>query len=164
MLWFSAFNLVWVSLSIALSKPPYSLNPTHLGLYSLAGVSGLLVTRWAGSLTDCHGPHVVVIGCLIAGAIGATILLIDIGNPVLCVIGLAIFDAGCFGDQTANRVAVVSIDPPQFGNYSSVYLTLYYAAGAIGSSLVTPILLIWGWTRVAVVGVVWPPRARSSNC
>lgn len=100
-------------------------------LYSFAGVLGLLVTSWAGSLTDRHGPHVVVIGCLIAAAIGATILLIDIGNPVLCVIGLAIFDAGCFGAQTANQVAVVSINPPQFGHYNSVYLTLYYTAGAI---------------------------------
>ncbi|WP_445342615.1 MFS transporter [Bifidobacterium sp. ESL0827] len=84
-------------------------------LYSLAGVLGLLVTSWAGSLTDRHGPHVVVIGCLIAAAIGATILLIDIGNPVLCVIGFAIFDAGCLGTQTANQVAVVSINPPQSG-------------------------------------------------
>lgn len=58
--------------------------------------------------------------------------------------GLADFDAGCFGAQTANQVAIVSIDPPQSGNYSSVYLTLYYTAGAIGSSLVTPILINLG--------------------
>ena len=82
------------------------------------------MTRWAGSLTDRHGPHVVVICCLIAAAIGAAILLIDIANPVLYVTGLADFDAGCFGAQTANQVAIVSIDPPQSGNYSSVYLTL----------------------------------------
>ena len=110
------------------------------------------MTRWAGSLTDRHGPHVVVIRCLI----GAAILLIDIGNPVLCVTGLADFDAGCFGAQTANQVAVASIDPLQSGNYSSVYLSLYYTAGAIGSSLVTPILTIWGWTRVALAGTVLP--------
>ena len=152
MLYFSAFSLVWVGLSIALSKPPYSLNPTQIGLYSLAGVLGLFVTRWAGSLTDRHGPHVVVIGCLISAAI----LLIDIGNSVLCVTGLADFDAGCFSAQTANQVAVVSIDPPQSGNYSSVYLSLYYTAGAIGSSLVTPILTIWGWARVALVETVLP--------
>ncbi|MBI0136179.1 MULTISPECIES: MFS transporter [Bifidobacterium] len=114
------------------------------------------MTRWAGSLTNRPGPHVVVIGCLIAAAIGAAILLIDIGNPVLCVTGLAVFDASCFGSQTADQVAVVSIDPPQSDNYSSVYLTLYFATGAIDSSLVTPILSIWGWTGVALVGVVLP--------
>lgn len=82
------------------------------------------------------------IGCLIAAATGAAILLIDISNPFLYVTGFVIFDAGGFGAQTANRIAVVPIDPPQSGNYNSIYLTLYYAAGAIGSSLVKPILKI----------------------
>lgn len=58
--WFYAFNLVWVNLSIAFSKTPYSLNPTQIGLYSLTGVLGLLVTRCASSLYDRYGPHVVV--------------------------------------------------------------------------------------------------------
>ena len=155
MLWFSAFNLVWVGLSITLSKPPYNLNLTQIGLYSLAGVFGLLVTRWAGSLTDRQGPHVIV-DCLIAAAIGATNLLIDIGNPVLCVTGLSFFDAGCFGTQTANQVGEYPSIHPSPVNYSSLYLTLYYAADAIASSLVTLILSIWELIRVALAGVVLP--------
>lgn len=40
-LWFFAFSLIWVGVSLALSLPPYSLAPTTVGLYSLAGLAGM---------------------------------------------------------------------------------------------------------------------------
>ena len=51
-LWYFAFNLIWVGLARYLAQPPYSLGPTAIGQYSLAGLLGFVVLPWTGRLAD----------------------------------------------------------------------------------------------------------------
>lgn len=145
MLWFFAFNLIWVGISLRLAQPPYSLNPTTIGLYSLAGTLGLLVTRLSGRAADRYGTARIMTIGLIAAAAGAAVLTVALGHPAWTIAGLAIFDAGCFAAQVANQVIVVSLDQHRSGTLSSVYLLLYYAAGAIGTATTGLLLTTAGW-------------------
>lgn len=51
-----------------------------------------------------------------------------------------LFDAGCFAAQAANQSQVIAIDPERSGSLSSVYLVLYFIAGAIGTALAALLL------------------------
>lgn len=160
MLWFFAFNLVWVGLVLRLAQPPYELSPAAIGCYSLAGVLGLLVTRAAGRLADRFGSQVVITTGLAVATCATLALTFSLGSPVGTAAALALFDAGCFAAQVANQASIIAIDPCQSGALSSAYLTLYYAAGALGTAA-AGVIVTSGWptvtllaTTVAVAAVI----------
>jgi predicted MFS family arabinose efflux permease len=154
MLWFLAFNLIWVGLSVRLAQPPYSLDATAIGFYGLAGTLGLVLTRIAGRVADRCGARRVIIAGLILATAGAACLVAALGNPVLTAASLATFDAGCFTAQVANQMIVVSLDQDRSGTLSSAYLLLYYAAGAVGTATAALILATLGWEMLAVLAAV----------
>ncbi|KML49327.1 MFS transporter [Burkholderia cepacia] len=168
MLWFFAFNLVWVGLAIRLAEPPYGMSAAAIGAYSLAGVLGLGVTRVAGKFTDRFGDRAVIRCGLVVAALSALLLGVALGSPGWMGVGLATFDAGCFAAQVANQSRVVAIQPARAGALSAAYLTLYYAAGAIGAVAAGILNERIGWgammivTAVAITaaGLVGPAPAR----
>lgn len=154
MLWFFAFNLIWVGISVRLAQPPYSLGPTTIGLYSLAGTLGLAVTRLAGRAVDRWGTRRTMTTGLVAAATGAASLGVGLGYPGWTIAGLAVFDAGCFTAQVANQVVVVSLDQHRSGALSSVYLLSYYTAGAVGTAVAGILIVAVGWPLLAAIATL----------
>ncbi|WP_222853535.1 MFS transporter [Fodinicola acaciae] len=150
MLWFFAFNVVWVGLVICLAAPPYGQSSAAIGLYSLAGVLGLAVTRLAGRLADRYGTRVVMTTALTTAALSALALTITLGQPGWSAVTLALFDAGCFAAQVANQARVVAIDPERSGALNAAYLTCYYAAGATGTAIAGTLAANAGWPAVTL--------------
>lgn len=154
MLWFFAFNLIWIGLAVCLAAPPYNLDAATIGLYSLAGLLGLVVTRVAGRLADRFGSRIVIVCGLALAAVSACALAIAPGHPVATVAALAVFDAGCFAAQVANQSGVVAIQPMRTGALSSAYLTFYYVAGAIGTAMAGTIVISAGWETIALLAAI----------
>ncbi|MFD8866636.1 MFS transporter [Streptomyces sp. NPDC059590] len=144
-LWYFAFNLIWVALALALARPPHSLDPTAIGLYSLAGLLGLAALPLTGRLTDRYTPHTVITAGMLAAAAGAALLATGLDTPPATAFGLALFDAGCFVAQAANQSRIIALNPRRSGSLSSVYLVLYFTIGAIGTALAAPLLSTLGW-------------------
>ncbi|RMB82563.1 MFS transporter [Streptomyces shenzhenensis] len=153
-LWYFAFNLMWVALALTLAAPPHSLDPTAIGLYSLAGLLGLAVLPLTGRLTDRHAPAAVITHCTLAAAAGTALLAIGVNTPPLLVLGLALLDAGCFAAQAANMSRVIALDPRRSGSLTSVYLVLYFMTGAVGTALAAPLLNLLGWQGTTLTALV----------
>jgi predicted MFS family arabinose efflux permease len=166
-LWYVAFNLVWVALALALARPPHSLGPSAIGLYSLAGALGFVVLPLTGRLTDRYGTRSVVTGALLTAAAGTAVLATGLGAPPVTAFGLALFDAGCFAAQAANQSRVIALDPERSGSLSSVYLVLYFTIGALGTGLAAPLLDLLGWRGAALTALaallLAVPVARTSR-
>jgi predicted MFS family arabinose efflux permease len=163
-LWFAAFNLVWVDLTLHLTASPEHLSPGQVGLLSLVGAVGLAVTRVAGVLADRHGPRVVIGGSLLASTAGGALLIAGGANLVITAVGLAVFDAGCFAAQVANQSRVLALDPPRAGRMNSLYLLLYYASGSLAAAA-APVLLTtttWMTCAIAATGLVATAAAIST--
>lgn len=152
-LWYFAFNLVWVTLVLALGRPPHSLTSTDIGLYSLAGVLGFAVLPLTGRLADRYTPGMVIIAGMLVAAAGTALLATGLGTPPVTALGLALFDAGCFAAQAANQSRVMAIDPGRSGSLSSVYLVLYFIVGAIGTALAAPLLQAIGWQGTSLTAL-----------
>ncbi|MFJ8931425.1 MFS transporter [Streptomyces sp. NPDC102364] len=151
-LWYLAFSLVWVALTVRLAQPPYGLDAAHIGLYSLAGALGFAALPVAGRLGDRYSPRAVIAGSMVVAAAGAGLLCTGLDRPAVTAAGLALVDAGCFTAQAANQTRVMSIDPARSGSLSGVYLLLYFLAGALGAGAAAPLVAVGGWG--AASGVV----------
>lgn len=152
-LWYFAFNLIWVTLTLRLAQPPHSLSPSAIGLYSLAGVLGFAVLPLTGRLTDRYTARTVITVSMLVASAGTALLSVGLGTPPATALGLALFDAGCFAAQAANQSQVIAIDSERSGSLSSVYLVLYFITGAIGTALAAPALETLGWHGTSITAL-----------
>lgn len=163
-LWYLAFSLVWVALTVRLAQPPYGLDAAHIGLYSLAGALGFAALPVAGRLGDRYSPRAVIAGSMVVAAAGAGLLCTGLDRPAVTAAGLALVDAGCFTAQAANQTRVMSIDPARSGSLSGVYLLLYFLAGALGAGAAAPLVAVGvGVRRAGRCAGRWWWRGRWSS-
>ncbi|HWW70263.1 MAG TPA: MFS transporter [Duganella sp.] len=149
-LWFFAFSLIWMGLSLALALPPLNLSPTTIGLYSLAGVAGIVATRAAGQLADKFGSRPVVLAGLALALLCASAMPLSLNIAPLMLLALALFDTGLFSAQVANQRRVLSIAPQQPARFNSVYMVVYFVGGSLGTAVGGPLVATLGWPAVAI--------------
>jgi predicted MFS family arabinose efflux permease len=153
-LWFFAFSLVWMGLSLALALPPLGLSPTAIGLYSLAGVAGILATRAAGQLADRFGSRPVVLAGLALALLCALVMPFVLGVAPLMLLALALFDTGLFSAQVANQRQVLSLDPRRPAQFNGVYMVTYFVGGSLGTAVGGPLVSSFGWPAVGITAAM----------
>lgn len=149
-LWFFAFCAVWAGLAVALSEPPFSYSPERIGLYALAGLSGMLVTPLAGLLTDRVGARRVILAGLVLAGSAALVAAFGLASTAVTLACLALFDAGLFAAQVANQSRVLSIDPAAPARFNSAYMIVYFVGGSVGTAYGAAMADALGWTTTAV--------------
>ncbi len=153
-LWFFAFSLIWMGLSLALALPPLNLSPTAIGLYALAGVAGIVATRVAGQLADMFGSRPVVLAGLALAFFCALAMSRALSLAPLMLLALALFDTGLFSAQVANQRRVLGIAPRRPAPFNSVYMVTYFVGGSLGTAVAGPLVSTFGWPAVAVLAAV----------
>lgn len=148
-LWFFAFSLIWVSLSLALALPPLSLSASLIGLYSLAGLAGIVATRVAGQMADKFGSRKVVLVGLSLAFVCALIMAPSLSVAPLILVTLALFDAGLFAAQVASQRLVLTIDPSRPARFNSAYMVVYFIGGSAGTAVGGLIISLAGWPTAA---------------
>ncbi|MUM22147.1 MFS transporter [Mycobacterium sp. CBMA271] len=144
-LWFFAFCVMWSGLAVALSEAPYSYSPERIGLYALAGLTGIGATRLAGVWTDRVGARRVVgIGLAVAliAALGSSVAL---SNSVAMFVCLGLFDAGLFAAQVANQSTVLAIQRDAPARFNSAYMVVYFVGGSLGTAFGATAVEWFGW-------------------
>lgn len=148
-LWFFAFCAVWAGLAVALSEPPLSYSAERIGLYALAGLSGMLVTPLAGLATDRVGARRVIVAGLVMAGAAAIVAAFSLASTVVTLSCLAVFDAGLFAAQVANQSTVLSIDPTAPARFNSGYMVVYFVGGGVGTACGAATVDAYGWTATA---------------
>lgn len=153
-LWFFGFCAVWAGLAVALSEPPYSYSAGRIGLYALAGLSGIAATRIAGAWTDRVGARrVILVGLALAGCaalVGGAVL----PNTAATLACLALFDAGLFAAQVANQSTVLALNPAAPARLNSAYMVVYFVGGSLGTMFGATVVDWFGWSTTTVITAI----------
>lgn len=149
-LWFFAFCAVWAGLAVALVQAPYSRSPEQVGLYALAGLTGLVATQVAGRWTDRVGARRVILVGLVLALAAAVTLGFVLSSMVAAMVCLAVFDAGLFAAQVANQSTVLAIDPCAPARFNSGYMVVYFVGGSLGTAAGSAAVDRLGWTFTTV--------------
>jgi len=153
-LWFFAFSLVWIGLSVALARPPISLSSARIGVYALAGLLGVAATRVAGAAADRHGPRTVILSGLAAATVCTLTMTESLRLAPVLLAGLAVFDAGLFSAQVANQSAVLGIDPARPAQFNGAYMVVYFIGGSVGTAIGGSLIDLVGWAGIGLTATI----------
>ena len=149
--WFFAFCVVWASLGVALSQPPYSYSSVRIGGYAFAGLAGIVATRVAGAWTDRIGARRVLLVGLVIALTAAVTLSVDLSNTIVTLVCVALLDAGLFAAQVANQYTVLAIDPVAPARFNSAYMLVYFIGGTLGAAFGAAAVGWFGWPATIAV-------------
>jgi predicted MFS family arabinose efflux permease len=152
-LFFAAFSTFWTTLAFLLGTPNYHLGPGTAGSFGILGATGALIAPIAGRLNDRRGSRFVIsigVGVMVLGFL----VLWAFGYHMLgLVIGVIILDFGAQANQISNQTRIFGQLPQARSRVNTIYMTLYFLGGSIGSALSTWAWARWKWNGVCALGV-----------
>jgi predicted MFS family arabinose efflux permease len=156
---FGSFSCFWTTLTFLLSAH-YGLGPSVAGSFGLIGAVGAMVAPFAGRMADRLGARAVV---TVAGAVLTASYLwlwlteqapFAIGLHMAgLVIGVVVLDMGAQMMQVGNQTRIFSLDQSARSRINTVYMTMYFAGGAIGSALASWTWSRWQWNGVCALAL-----------
>ena len=155
---FAAFSCFWTMLAYLL-QAHYGLGPGVAGTFGLVGAAGALAAPFAGRLADRRGTRNVV--SFAGAAITASFVWLWLSDrlpmPRLLhlaglVVGVIALDAGTQVMQVANQTRIFGLNPAARSRLNTIYMTMYFIGGALGSALAGVAWNRFGWTGVCALG------------
>jgi predicted MFS family arabinose efflux permease len=154
---FASFSCFWTTLAFLL-QAKYGMGPGVAGAFGVVGAAGALAAPFAGRLADRRGTRYVV---TTAGAIlSASYLwmLVSERAPVSValhmlglVLGVVALDVGAQMMQVANQTRIFGLGAQARSRLNTIYMTMYFVGGALGSALATLAWTRWQWDGVCAL-------------
>lgn len=151
---FGSFSCFWTTLAFVLHAH-YGLGAGVAGSFGLIGAAGALVAPFAGRMGDRLGARAVVTvaGAVLTGSylwlwLAETAPLHLAVHIAALVVGVVVLDVGAQMMQVGNQTRIFSLDQDARSRINTVYMTMYFSGGAVGSALATWTWSRWGWNGV----------------
>ncbi|WP_076757541.1 MFS transporter [Edaphobacillus lindanitolerans] len=149
-----SFTGVWTFLPFHLGGAPFNLSLEAISYTYLAYGIGVIGSPLAGWLAGRFGLRPVrIAGILI---MSAGILMTLGGTTPAVVAGLCVVCLGFFTAHSLTSATVARDARHHKGSASSLYLVSYYIGVASGSTLLSPLWSIGGWTLLIVFAAAVP--------
>jgi predicted MFS family arabinose efflux permease len=149
---FAAFSVLWTSMVLPLSAPPYSLSHTQIGLFGLAGVAGALAASRAGRWAD-QGLGQTVTG------VALTLLTLSWvatgfaqSSLLALVLGVVVLDFAVQAVHVTNQSMILAARPDAQSRLIGAYMIFYSFGSAVGAIAATQVFAFWGWFAVCALG------------
>jgi predicted MFS family arabinose efflux permease len=152
MLIFATFNVLWTSMVLPLSAPPFSLSHTEVGLFGLAGVAGALTAGRAGHLAD-RGWSQWTTGVSLVLMLAAWIPIAMTGVSLWALAaGVVMLDLAIQAVHVTNQSMILAARPAAGSRLIGGYM-VFYSIGSAGGSIASTAMYAWaGWPGVCVLG------------
>jgi MFS transporter, YNFM family, putative membrane transport protein len=127
-----AFVTVYNYLTFRLSRPPFGLSSTVIGLLFAAYLAGTLTSAAAGRLADRHGRYLVLAAGVLVAVAG--VLLTLSGSLALIVTGLVVLTGGFFAAHSAASGWVSARARVAPAQASALYMCAFYVGSSLAGS------------------------------
>jgi predicted MFS family arabinose efflux permease len=144
---FAAFSCFWTTVTFLLSGRSFGYTQTEIGLFALVGAAGAGCVLFGGRLLDRHrnlawpvtGAALVLLlasfGVLAAGTYGLAWL----------AVGALLMDACSQAVHVTNQAVLYDLVDGARSRITTVYMTVYFVGGALGTTVGTAAYDRWGW-------------------
>jgi predicted MFS family arabinose efflux permease len=149
---FGAFSVFWSTLAFHLAALPAHYGSVVVGAFGIVGVVGALAAPLVGRFADKRDPRILN-GLAIAVTLGSFGVLAAGGASLgALAVGVVLLDLGAQTNHVSNQARIFSLDSALRSRLNTIYMTSYFAGGALGSWAGA---LAWsraGWGGVCAVG------------
>ena len=149
-LWFAAFNAMWATLALHVSKPPFNYDAQQIGLFGIIAMSGIIGAKLSGKWVPKFGSYRILIASMALIIVGFIIAALFADRLWGLALGIILIDLGVFSGQVANQVRIFSIDPAAQSRINAVYMLFYYSGATLGSAIGIKIISHFNWFFVCV--------------
>ncbi|MBS0448221.1 MAG: MFS transporter [Proteobacteria bacterium] len=157
---FAAFSLFWTTVPLHLAAAPWSLSQSQIALFALAGVAGAIAAPITGRLADRGWSAVatpVALLLIVAGFVLS--LVVAPGRPGslgLLVAAAIVLDMGVSASLLLSQRAIYALGASVRGRLNGLFMAMFFAGGALGSSVGAWSYATGGWTVSALIGGALP--------
>lgn len=158
---FLVFNFLWTGLTFLLSGAPFYFDSFTIGLFGLAGVSGILSSKKAGSLSDKgSGEKVILYSWLLLGISWLVLMNVPIfssysiiGAVVFLVIGIILLDAAMQAQHITNQTFILSSHNKEESRALTAYMACNLLMGSV-SNLITSLSYAYiKWIGICTISI-----------
>ena len=160
---FAAFSLFWTTTPLLLAGPAFHLSQGGIALFALAGVAGSIAAPIAGRLAD-RGLSRPATGLAML-AVALAFLMTHIGQQGstlalgLLVAAAILLDFGVAANMTIGQRAIFMHGAEFRARLNGLYMTTFFAGGAIGSAVGGWAYAQGGWNLASLIGFILPVLA-----
>lgn len=160
---FGAFSVFWTAVPLWLSGSQFGLTQRGIAGVALAGVAGAIAPPLAGRLAD-RGHSKLGTGMAIIAVICA-FLLTDLARGAsalslgLVVVAAILLDFAVSANLVFGQRAIYALGAAQRGRINGLFMSTFFAGGAIASALSGWTYAHFGWPAVSVLGIALPSLA-----
>ncbi|SPL70819.1 MFS transporter [Acinetobacter stercoris] len=149
---FAMVTLLFTSMTFILANAPYHFNEFQIGLFGIVGIAGVFSTRWAGfQISQNNEQKVATVSISIIIGSWLLIYFAQISLYIyLCGVIFAYFALSAL--HVLNQNLVYRISLAARSRINSIYMTMYFTGGVIGSMSSVYAWKHWGWTACVIIG------------
>ncbi len=149
---FASFSVFWTTLALLLQSPRFNLGSAYAGAFGVIGLVGVLAAPLAGRAADRIGPErVVAMGAVVSLAAWLVFgLWLSLAGLVL---GVVLLDFGAQVSMVSNQSIIYALRPEARSRLNTVFMTIMFLGGALGSAAATVAWQLGGWGAVSILGV-----------
>ncbi|HUW80524.1 MAG TPA: MFS transporter [Acidocella sp.] len=157
---FAGFSLFWTGVPLLLAQQ-FHYTQRGIAVFALVGAAGALAAPIAGRLADRGFSSLGTVAALLAITV-AFLLALAGGwwhSVVLLALAGVLLDAGVQSNLAFGQRAIYTLAPGIRSRLNGMFMAIFFAGGAAGSALTSPVLAHFGWPGICVLGAVLPLAA-----
>jgi predicted MFS family arabinose efflux permease len=152
---FAAFSAFWTTLAFHLHAIDARYGSATAGLFGLVGVVGASASTVSGKWTDRGDARGVVLAGSMAMVIAYGVFALVGGSITGLVAGVIVLDFGVQIGHVANMSRNMGISAGAMNRINTLYMTIRFAGGALGTAVGTFAWSVWGWAGVCATGLAF---------
>jgi predicted MFS family arabinose efflux permease len=146
---FGSLLTFWSTIAFKMARPPFNAGSNIIGILGLAGIGGAVASSFLGKPIQRFGAHKFNVAGSSLQILAWVVFLLFQNSYVGIVAGIVFLDIGMQCVQLSNQTSIFAIDPKASSRLNTIYMTIYFVCGALGT-----LLAGWFWSSCLWPGVV----------
>ncbi|WP_374441320.1 MFS transporter [Epilithonimonas sp.] len=151
---FSIFSF-WTTLTFLLVEKPYNYSSDTIGLFGMLGIAGALVAPMIGKASDKGGSSKTQLIASIVLLFGSAVIFLFPTYLMSIILAVICIDVGVQSIQVTNVALIYRLDQKANSRINTIYMTSYFAGGAIGTFIGLKCWELGGWHYVGMQLVIF---------
>lgn len=147
---FSIFCSFWTTLTFLLVEKPYNYSSDTIGLFGMLGIAGALVAPMIGKASDKGSSGKTQLIASIILLVGSVIIFLFPNYLISIILAVIFIDVGVQSIQVTNVALIYRLDQKANSRINTIYMTSYFAGGAIGTFIGLKCWETGGWHYVGI--------------